>query len=160
MLTSCVNAFWESDATVRTMTECPLYKNKEGTRREKKKSNRRRSMMTKRTGRGGDGWTVQSCSALNGVNEGLRAHRHKSPRRTGKGDNCRKRDTFDRSFFFFFTPRGDGNSLCKLRNRNTILRLANIPWRRSSSPRNTTPSELALATDVLIAWRINQASYV
>jgi len=139
------NAFWESDCLDNDGMS--VVTNKGGTRREKK-GNRKGSMMTKR-----QGGETRTAIVLNGVNEGLRAYRHKSLRWTEKGDNRRQRDTFDRSFFFFSPSREDGNSLCKLivRNRNITcvwqISLANIPL---SSPQNTTPFELALASDILI----------
>lgn len=115
------NAFWESDAYRLDNSGMSVAANKEGTR-EEKKSHGKGSMMTKQAAGGCGGWggrALQSCTALNGVNEGLRVYRHKSPRRTEKGDDRRQRDTFDRpSFFFLHPPWRNGNSLCKLGNRN------------------------------------------
>lgn len=109
--------------------------NKEGTR-ERKKNNGKGSMMTKQAA-GGCGGT-RTTIVFSGVNEGLRVYRHKSPRRTERGDDRCQRDTFDRPlflFFFSFTPRGE-----------TVIHCVN--WETGIS---TLPSEYSLATFVFSA---------
>lgn len=113
-------------------------------------------MMTKRAGRG----NMRTAIVLNGVNEGLRAYRHKSLRWTEKGDNRRQRDTFDRSFFFFHPPV---EMVIRYVNWETGISPLFSEYSLAmfaSSPQNTTLFELTLASDILIAWRVNQASYV